>query len=214
MIKLDITKAACFLEKGAVESFEPKVASAQKALEDGTCPGNDFLGWLHLPSSIDEQQLQAIEQTAAILRQECEYVITIGIGGSYLGAKAVIEALSDHFAAYKCGNGPKVVFAGNNIGEDYLYDLMDLVRGHKFGIIVISKSGTTTEPAVAFRIVKDYLDKKYKDSAERIVAITDAKNAIANFSIDIAQKVITEELKDREKQEELVEKWLEDCHFN
>ena len=151
--------------------------SAKQTLENGRGAGNDFLGWLHLPSSIDEQQLQAIEKSAAQLRQECEYVITIGIGGSYLGAKAVIEALSDHFAAYKSGNGPKVLFAGNNIGEDYLYDLMDLVRGHKFGIIVISKSGTTTEPAIAFRLFKEMLEKQEgKEFAKRnIVAVTDAR---------------------------------------
>ena len=151
--------------------------SAKQTLENGSGAGNDFLGWLHLPSSIDEQQLQEIEKSAAQLRQECEYVITIGIGGSYLGAKAVIEALSDHFAAYKSGNGPKVLFAGNNIGEDYLYDLMDLVRGHKFGIIVISKSGTTTEPAIAFRLFKEMLEKQEgKAFAQRnIVAVTDAR---------------------------------------
>ena len=134
--------------------------AAKQTLESGSGAGNDFLGWLHLPSSIDEQQLASIEQTAAVLREQCEYVITIGIGGSYLGAKAVIEALSDHFAAYKTGSGPKVLFAGNNIGEDYLYDLMDLVRGHKFGIIVISKSGTTTEPAIAFRLFKEMLEQQ------------------------------------------------------
>ena len=151
--------------------------AAKQTLESGSGAGNDFLGWLHLPTSIDEQQLQAIESSAQQLRSECEYVITIGIGGSYLGAKAVIEALSDHFAAYKTGNGPKVLFAGNNIGEDYLYDLMDLVRGHKFGIIVISKSGTTTEPAIAFRLFKEMLEKQEgKEFAQRnIIAVTDAR---------------------------------------
>jgi len=150
--------------------------AAKQTLESGTGAGNDFLGWLHLPTSIYEQQLVSIEQTAAQLRQQCEYVITVGIGGSYLGAKCVIEALSDHFAAYKTGNGPKVLFAGSNIGEDYLYDLMDLVRGHKFGIIVISKSGTTTEPGIAFRLFKDMLEKQEgKEFAQRnIVAVTDA----------------------------------------
>ena len=145
--------------------------------ESGSGAGNDFLGWLHLPSSIDEQQFQAIEKSAAQLRNECEYVISIGIGGSYLGGKAVIEALSNHFAAYRQDGGPKVLFAGSNIGEDYLYDMMDLVRGHKFGIIVISKSGTTTEPAIAFRLFKEMLEKQEgKEFAQRnIVAITDAR---------------------------------------
>ncbi|MBR0493886.1 MAG: glucose-6-phosphate isomerase [Muribaculaceae bacterium] len=173
------------LEGLNAQALNDAALAAKQTLESGSGLGNDFLGWLHLPSSIDEQQLQAIEHTAAILRQECEYVITIGIGGSYLGAKAVIEALSDHFAAYKCGNGPKVVFAGNNIGEDYLYDLMDLVRGHKFGIIVISKSGTTTEPAIAFRLFKEMLEKQEgKEFAQRnIVAVTDARRgALRNLA--------------------------------
>ena len=158
------------------QSLRNAALAAQQTLESGSGEGNDFLGWLHLPSSIDEPQLLAIEKSAAQLRQQCEYVITIGIGGSYLGAKAVIEALSDHFAAYKNNGGPKVVFAGNNIGEDYLYDLMDLVRGHKFGIIVISKSGTTTEPAIAFRLFKEMLEKQEgKEFAQRnIIAVTDA----------------------------------------
>ena len=167
------------------QALNDTAMAAKQTLESGSGAGNDFLGWLHLPSSIDEQQLQDIERSAAILRQECEYVITIGIGGSYLGAKAIIEALSDHFAAYKTGNGPKVLFAGNNIGEDYLYDLMDLVRGHKFGIIVISKSGTTTEPAIAFRLFKEMLEKQEgKGFAQRnIVAVTDAKRgALRNLA--------------------------------
>ena len=151
--------------------------AAKQTLENGSGAGNDFLGWLHLPSSIDEQQFLAIEQSAAQLRNECEYIISIGIGGSYLGGKAVIEALSNHFAAYRQDCGPKVLFAGSNIGEDYLYDMMDLVRGHKFGIIVISKSGTTTEPAIAFRLFKEMLEKQEgKEFAQRnIIAITDAR---------------------------------------
>ena len=165
------------LEGLETEALNGAALAAKQTLESGSGAGNDFLGWLHLPSSIDEQQLQAIEKSAAQLRSECEYVICIGIGGSYLGAKAVIEALSDHFAAFKSGKGPKVLFAGSNIGEDYLYDLMDLVRGHKFGIIVISKSGTTTEPAIAFRLFKEMLEKQEgKEFAQRnIVAITDAR---------------------------------------
>ena len=178
------------ISKYALEGLESQALNdqaiaAKQTLESGNGAGNDFLGWLHLPSSIDEQQLQEIEKCAAVLREECEYVITIGIGGSYLGAKAIIEALSDHFAAYKAGNGPKVLFAGNNIGEDYLYDLMDLVRGHKFGIIVISKSGTTTEPAIAFRLFKEMLEQQEgKAFAQRnIVAVTDARRgALRNLA--------------------------------
>ncbi len=172
------------LEGLNAQALESTALAAKQTLESGSGAGNDFLGWLHLPSSIDEQQLQDIEKSAAQLRSECEYVISIGIGGSYLGAKAVIDALSDHFAAYKSG-GPKVLFAGSNIGEDYLYDMMDLVRGHKFGIIVISKSGTTTEPGIAFRIFKDMLEKQEgKAFAQRnIVAVTDARRgALRNLA--------------------------------
>ena len=173
------------LEGLELQALNDCAIAAKQTLESGSGAGNDFLGWLHLPSSIDDQQLQDIEKCAAVLREECEYVITIGIGGSYLGAKAVLEALSDHFAAYKAGNGPKVLFAGNNIGEDYLYDLMDLVRGHKFGIIVISKSGTTTEPAIAFRLFKEMLEQQEgKAFAQRnIVAVTDARRgALRNLA--------------------------------
>ena len=173
------------LEGLDLQALNNAALAAKQTLETGNGAGNDFLGWLHLPSEIDDQQLQDIEQKAAILREDCEYVITIGIGGSYLGAKAVLEALSDHFAAYKSGQGPKVLFAGNNIGEDYLYDLMDLVRGHKFGIIVISKSGTTTEPAIAFRLFKEMLERQEgKAFAQRnIIAVTDAKRgALRNLA--------------------------------
>jgi glucose-6-phosphate isomerase len=175
------------LEGLDTQALKDKALAAKQTLESGSGAGNDFLGWLHLPSSIDDGLLRDIEGTAATLRKNCEYVICIGIGGSYLGAKAVIEALSDHFAAYKSDNGPKVLFAGSNIGEDYLYDLMDLVRGHKFGIIVISKSGTTTEPAIAFRLFKEMLEQQEgKDFAQRnIIAITDARRgALLRLSLE------------------------------
>ena len=110
------------------------------------------------------------------MRTDCEYVVAIGIGGSYLGAKAVIEALNDAFAAYKPAAGAKVLFAGNNIGEDYIHDLMDLLDGKRFGIVVISKSGTTTEPAIAFRLLKEMLERQQgkEFAARHTVAITDA----------------------------------------
>ena len=174
------------LEGLDTQALNDSALAAKQTLESGSGAGNDFLGWLHLPSSIDENLLRDIEGTAKSLRRNCEYVICIGIGGSYLGAKAVIEALSDHFAAYKTGNGPKILFAGSNIGEDYLYDLMDLVRGHKFGIIVISKSGTTTEPAIAFRLFKEMLEQQEgKEFArDNIVAITDAhRGALLGLAI-------------------------------
>ena len=152
-IKLDITKAACFLEKGAVEAFEPKVNTAQEALENGTCPGNDFLGWLHLPSSITPDFIDELQACANTLRENCEAIVVAGIGGSYLGARAVIEALGNSFAwLVNDKNNPTILFAGNNIGEDYLFELTEYLKGKKFGVINISKSGTTTETALTFRL--------------------------------------------------------------
>ena len=128
-ISLDISKAACFLSEGAVKAYEPKVKEAQKALEEGTCPGNDFLGWLHLPSSITKEFLEEVQQTADILRQECEAIVVAGIGGSYLGARAVIEALGNSFGWLRQDKGnPVILFAGNNIGEDYLSELTEYLR--------------------------------------------------------------------------------------
>ena len=175
-IRLEFNQTTPFIKDSALEALRPAADKAAQALADNTCPGNDFLGWLHLPSSISEAELADIEATAAQLRNSCEYVVTIGIGGSYLGAKAVIEALSSSFDAYQ-GGKCKVLFAGNNIGEDYIAELMDLLKGKKFGIVVISKSGTTTEPAIAFRLLKDMLEKQEgkQEAAKRIVAITDAK---------------------------------------
>ena len=183
MIKLDITKAACFLEKGAVESFEPKVAEAQKALEAGTCPGNDFLGWLHLPSSITPAFIDELQACADTLRANCEAIVVAGIGGSYLGARAVIEALSPAFGAKK---GAEILFAGNNISEDYLFELTEYLKDKKFGVINISKSGTTTETALTFRLLKKQCEaQRGKDEAKKvIVAITDAKKGAARTCAD------------------------------
>ncbi len=164
--------------EAAIDTLGHEAKDALAKVENGTGAGNDFLGWVNLPSTTSESLIDDICATAKHLRQECEVVVAVGIGGSYLGAKAVIEALSDSFAAYK--NDPKatkVVFAGQNIGEDYLYELMNYLADKKFGIIVISKSGTTTEPAIAFRLLKEMLERKEgKEKASKlIVAITDAK---------------------------------------
>ena len=151
-ISLDITKAAQFLSEGAVKAYEPQVIAAQEALENGTCPGNDFLGWLHLPSSITPAFLAELQGVADTLREKCEVVVVAGIGGSYLGARAVIEALGNSFAwLVQDKKNPTVVFAGNNIGEDYLAELTAYLKDKKFGVINIAKSGTTTETALAYR---------------------------------------------------------------
>ena len=121
-ISLDITKATCFLNEGAVSALESKVKASQDSLENGTCPGNDFLGWLHLPTEITPAFIDEIQATAKTLRDNCEAIVVAGIGGSYLGAKAVIEALSNSFGwLIQDKKNPTILFAGNNIGEDYLY---------------------------------------------------------------------------------------------
>ena len=176
-LELNIKHVAEFVTKSQIDAFDSAAANGLEQLEKGTGAGNDFLGWMHLPSATPESLVADIEKTAATLRNDCEYVVAIGIGGSYLGAKAVIEALSDSFAAYKPASGARVTFAGQNIGEDYTHELISLLKGKKFGIIVISKSGTTTEPAIAFRILKEMLEaQEGKEFASKhIVAVTDAK---------------------------------------
>ena len=186
-ISLDIKKATCFLEEGAVAAFEPQVKAALEALENGTCPGNDFLGWLHLPSSITPSFLDELQDCANVLRQNCEVVVVAGIGGSYLGARAVIEALSNSFSwLVQDKANPTIMFAGNNIGEDYLAELTDYLKGKKFGVINISKSGTTTETALTFRLLKKQCEaQRGKEEAKKvIVAITDAKRGAARTCAD------------------------------
>lgn len=176
-LKIDIKNALGAVTAGDVDALLPEAGEALAKVDNGTGAGNDFLGWTDLPTRLSESLLDDINATAKSLQDECEVVVAIGIGGSYLGAKAVIEALSDSFAAYRHEpKSTKVVFAGQNIGEDYLFELMDYLSDKKFGIIVISKSGTTTEPAIAFRLLKEMLERKEgkATAAKRIVAITDA----------------------------------------
>lgn len=186
-ISLNITKAASFLAEGAVKAYEPKVKAAQEALENGTCEGNDFLGWLHLPSSITPEFLDEIQAVANTLREKCEVVVVAGIGGSYLGARAVIEGLGNSFAwLVNDKKNPTILFAGNNIGEDYLFELTSFLKDKKFGVINISKSGTTTETALAFRLLKKQCeDQRGKEEAKNvIVAVTDAKKGAARTCAD------------------------------
>lgn len=186
-ISLDFTKAASFLGEGAVEAYEPKAKAALEALENNTCPGNDFLGWLHLPSSITPEFLDEVQAVANTLREKCEVVVVAGIGGSYLGARAVIEALGNSFAwLIQDKKNPQILFAGNNISEDYLAELTDYLKGKRFGVINISKSGTTTETALTFRLLKKQCEAQMgKDVArEVIVAVTDAKRGAARTCAD------------------------------
>ncbi|MGM9871463.1 MAG: glucose-6-phosphate isomerase [Muribaculaceae bacterium] len=173
-IDLDIKGALSTISDDELKSFISKAKEGALHVFNGDAAGNDFLGWVDLPSRTDAALLADINATARQLRDNCEVVVSIGIGGSYLGAKAVIEALSSSFPA---AGETKVLFAGQNIGEDYLSELQNYLKGKKFGIIVISKSGTTTEPAIAFRLLKAQLEEQLgkAEASKRIVAITDAK---------------------------------------
>ena len=187
MTKLDITRVAQFVGSDIINDYKTRAAAAYATLENGTCPGNGFLGWLHLPSSITPEFLAEIKAVAATFRQECEAVVVAGIGGSYLGAKAVIEALGNSFQwLVNDGKNPVILFAGNNIGEDYLYELTTYLKDKKFGVINISKSGTTTETALAFRLLKKQCeDQRGKEMAKKvIVAVTDAKRGAARTCAD------------------------------
>lgn len=175
-ISIDITKTAGFIQTGAVQKLGKDILSQQQKLHDKSGAGNEFLGWLNLPSSISSSELNTIKETASALQSKADFVVIVGIGGSYLGARAVIDALSDSFDNLRTQRkNPVVLYAGQNIGEDYTYELLDLLKDKSFAVVVISKSGTTTEPAIAFRLLKEMLEKKYSSSEvkERIVAITD-----------------------------------------
>ncbi len=166
--------------------MQAAAAHANALLHSGEGAGNDFLGWVNLPSSISADELNQIKSVAQKLRSKAEVVICIGIGGSYLGAKAVLEAMSNSFESLKKRHdNPTIVFAGENISDDYTYELMEAVKEYSIAAIVISKSGTTTEPAIAFRLIKAEIEKRYgkAEAAERIVAITDkARGALKTLA--------------------------------
>ena len=177
-LTIDVSQAAPLVTQEMIDQEKPKVMEQLKTLTDKSGKGNDFLGWLDLPEEISQDHLMSIEKTAARLRGKADYVVVTGIGGSYLGARAVIDALNDSFDALKDNRkNPVVLYAGQNISEDYTHELLDLLKDKSFGIIVISKSGTTTEPAIAFRVLKELLETKYdkEEVKDRIVAVTDAQ---------------------------------------
>lgn len=187
-ISLNLEHAIYFAGKEKYDALGDAAVKAIDQLNEGTGEGADFLGWVKLPSEINQAEIDRINATAARLNAECEYVVCVGIGGSYLGAKAVNEALADSFANYyqPTPNHPKLIFAGQNIGEEYMAELEKLLTGRRFGIIVISKSGTTTEPAIAFRILREQLEKQVGADKARslIVAITDASKGALRTMAD------------------------------
>lgn len=186
MVKVNVSGCDTFVKGAEYKNYVEKALAGFDVLMGEKGAGNDFLGWRHLPTQTPESLIAECEAVRDDWKSKgVDLVVVIGIGGSYLGARCAIEALSHNFAKQlkSKGGNPEIVFAGNNLSEEYVAELMDLVAERNAACVVISKSGTTTEPAVAFRIVKDYLDKKYKDSAERIVAITDAhKGALKTLS--------------------------------
>ncbi len=176
-ITLDLDNLKNFLTKEEILTYQDQMNANAKHLVNKTGKGNDFLGWVSLPKEIEPKFTKELNETATKLGKDSEFVVVVGIGGSYLGARAIIEALSDSFANFKKNDKPTVLYAGQNIGEDYTTELLDLLKDHSFSVVVISKSGTTTEPAIAFRLLKQLLEEKHGENAakERIVAITDEK---------------------------------------
>ncbi len=177
-IKLDISNIENFVTQSTIDTYKKEVLEGNKALHEQTGAGNDYMGWVDLPESINHEYLKNIEETVLSLQKNIDVLLVVGIGGSYLGAKAVIEALSGSFDnLYQNRKNPLVLYAGINLSEDYLYELRKYLQAISYGICIISKSGTTTEPAIAFRILKNDIEKKYgkEEAAKRIVAITDAK---------------------------------------
>ena len=184
LLKLSTSKSGVAFS----EELKQSAMAANSLLHTGKGAGNDFLGWVNLPSSIDKEQIDAINACAATLRAKADVVICIGIGGSYLGAKAVLDAMSNPFELLHSEHkNPTVLFAGQNISEDYMAELLAAVEHHSIATIVISKSGTTTEPAIAFRIIKEEIEKRYgkEEAKSRIVAITDkARGALKTLATD------------------------------
>ena len=188
MLKLDYTQAAWAVKEHELTNLKESVKLAHKTLHEGTGAGNDFLGWINLPENYDKEEFARIKKAAEKIRSDSEILIVIGIGGSYLGAKAALEMLGHCFGSQltkEKRNAPQIYFAGNSISSTYLCDLIEAVEGKDFSVNIISKSGTTTEPAVAFRVFRDMLEKKYgkEEARKRIYATTDkARGALKALS--------------------------------
>ncbi len=189
-INVKINYAEQFLTTDELNAYQQQLYQIQASLKNHQTPGSDFLGWLSLPAEISAELLKDIQKTASLIKSQCDYFVVIGIGGSYLGARAVIEALSNPFDQYN-PTGPKILYAGHNLSEDYLAELMEFLKDKRFSMTVISKSGTTTEPAVAFRLLKNLLESQVgkAEAAKRIVAVTDqSKGALKKLATEEGYK--------------------------
>ena len=177
-VKFDYSKASCFISEAEVESMKKIVTDAKEVLTSRTGAGNDFLGWLDLPVNYDKEEFARIKAAAEKIKSDSEVLIVIGIGGSYLGARAAIEFLRHNFyntVSKEIRKTPEIYFVGNSISSTYIKHLIDVIGDRDYSVNVISKSGTTTEPAIAFRIFKEMMEKKYgkAEAAKRIYATTD-----------------------------------------
>ncbi len=177
-LEFEYRNALNFVEKEEITKYQDEINKHFESLNSRTGKGNDFLGWMDLPDGTSEEMITDIETVAKKMQSKSELTVVVGIGGSYLGSRAIIDALSHHFSQLKGGNNPIVVYAGQNISEDYFTDLLEILDDKDYTLIVISKSGTTTEPAVAFRLLKAHIENKYgkQDARDRIVAITDKEH--------------------------------------
>lgn len=177
LITLDISKVTPFTDKKSFNRIQEEIHLCHKSLLDRSGKGSNFLGWIDLPVNIDKNILLQLKEDALKIRQCAEFLVVIGVGGSYLGTRAVIDALNDPFSAFNAGLGhPQIVYAGKNLSEDYHAALMELLDKEDYAVAVISKSGTTTESAVAFRLIRAHVENKYgkQEARKRIFAITDA----------------------------------------
>ena len=174
-LKIEIDNISKFINTQSITTLQSQLNQHHQAIINKTGKGNDFLGWVDLPSEISDSDIADIQNTADKIRSEVDYLVVVGIGGSYLGAKAIIEALKNSFSDFRQDEGTKILYAGQNLSEDYLAELIDFLDNKKYAICVISKSGTTTEPAVAFRLLKNHLEEQIgKEQAQKhIIAITD-----------------------------------------
>ena len=187
-ISLDLSKVAPYLAMTEIDYMEDMVKSAHDKLHNGTGAGNDFLGWIDLPVNYDKDEFARIKKSAEKIKSDSDVLIVIGIGGSYLGARAAIEMLTNNFHNALDNDkrkAPKIFYVGNNISSTYMTELLQAIEGKDVSLNIISKSGTTTEPAIAFRILRTYLEKKYgvEEARKRIYATTDkAKGALKTLA--------------------------------
>ena len=178
-----------FVAPHEVDNLQAQVTVADEMIRKGTGPGADFLGWRDLPENYDREEFDRILKAAEKIKEESDVLVVIGIGGSYLGAKAAIDFLNHHFANLQTKEerkAPQIVYAGNSISSTYLADLLEYVEDKDFSVNVISKSGTTTEPAIAFRVFKELLVKKYgqEEANKRIYATTDRQKGAVKVEAD------------------------------